>query len=65
MIKKGMKYLKCNYFEKLKEIRGKVCCRMLCDFVFVLSGHVMSPIINLNENLELATDEYQWLLDSI
>ena len=65
MIKKGMKYLNCNYLEKPKEIRGKVCYRMLRDFVFVLPGHVMSPIVNLNENLELAMDEYQWLLDSI
>ena len=46
------------------EIGGKVCYRMLHDFVFVLPGQVMSPIVNINENLELAMDEYQWLLSS-
>lgn len=63
MIKKGKKYLKCNYLKKQKEIRGKVCY-MLCDFVFDLPSHVMSPIVNLNEILELAMDEYHWLLDT-
>ena len=43
---------------------GKVCYRILHDFVFVLLGQVKSPIVNLNENLELAMNEYQWLLDS-
>ena len=65
MIKKGKKYLKCNYLKKPKEIRGKVCYRMLWYFVFDLPGHVMSPIFNLNENPELAMDEYQWLLHII
>ena len=65
MIKKGKKYLKCNYLKKPKDIREKVCYRMLYDFVFDLPGHVMSPIANLDENLELAMDEYQWLLDTI
>ena len=39
------------------DIRGKVCYRMLHDFVFVLPGQVMSLIVNLNENLELAIAE--------
>ena len=62
MIKKGKKYLKCNYLKKPKQIRGKVCYRMLHDFD--LPGYAMSPIVKLDENLELAMDEYQWLLDT-
>ena len=64
MMKKGKKYLKCNYLKKPKQISGKVYYRMLHDFDFDLPGHAMSSIVNLDENLELAMDEYQWFLDT-
>ena len=35
------------------------------QFCFCFAWPGMSPIVNLNENLELAMGEYQWLLDSI
>ena len=34
MIKKGMEYLKCNYLEKFKEIRRKVCNRTCFCFAW-------------------------------
>ena len=64
-IQKGSMYLKCNYFEKVREKRSKVGCKPLSKNLFVLPSQVMNLFVEMNDQLELSVTEYQWLLDSI
>ena len=61
----GTQFIMCQYFEKVKEKRSYLSYKILPQIVYVLPSQVMNPMVNLNDNLELPIDEYQWLLDSL
>ena len=64
---KGSKYLSCHYLEidergtpkNKKFIQYKKCSSK----VLVLAGEVLSPFVNIPEDLKLSNDEKQWLDD--
>ena len=49
-IESGSKYVKCQYFEKIKEKRSKICYKILPDITYVLPYQVMNPMVNLNDH---------------
>ena len=60
-IVKGDNYLSCNYLEI--EVEQKKCVHKCASSVFVLPGEVLSPFVNITDNLHLSVDEKQWLCD--
>ena len=65
LIPKGSKYIKCQYYQKQKESRSGIHYKLFPKIVYVLPTHVLSPLVNLDENNILKMDECQWLCDSI
>ena len=65
IIKKGSNYLKCQYFQKEKESKGKVQYKVLPDEIFSLAIQIMNPLVKLNDDCTLSSEEYQWLTDSM
>ena len=64
-IPEGLTYLLCNYLEKVSERRAYIKYKLLPKVVFVLPSQVMNPIVEMNANLQISIEEYQWLLDSV
>ena len=65
VILKGNKYLKCQYFTKISEKKGKYFYKLLPDEIYAYPTEVMSPYVNLGVDSSLSINEYQWLSDSI
>ena len=65
VITKGCKYIRCQYYQKTKESKGKVHYKLLPKNALALHTEVLSPFVNLNSDNTLLMDEYQWLCDSI
>ena len=62
-IVQGDNYLSCNYLDVDFERKKFVQYRMCKSTVFVLPGEVLSPFVNITDNLQLSMDEKQWLCD--
>ena len=65
IIEKDSNYLKCQYFQKEKESKGKVQYKVLPDEIFSLAIQIMNPLVKLNDDCSLSSEEYQWLTDSM
>ena len=64
MISEGCNYILCQNFQKEKEKKRKVICKLLTDQIYVIPSQVMCQAVNFVDN-ELTTEEYKWLSDSI
>ena len=56
--------MKCQYYQKDKENKKGVSYVLLPGQVLVLPFQVLSPFVNLEDNV-LLMDDYKWLYDSI
>ena len=56
--------MKCQYYQKDKENKKGVSYVLLPGHVLVLPLQVLSPFVNLEDNV-LLMDDYKWLYDSI
>ena len=65
IIEKCSNYLKCQYFQKEKESKGKVQYKVLPDEIFSLAIQIMNPLVKLNDDCTLSSEECQWLTDSM
>ena len=65
IIEKGSNYLKSQYFQKEKESEGKVQYKVLPYESFSLAIQIMNPLVKLNDDCTLSSEEYQWLNDSM
>ena len=65
VIEKGSKFIKCQYYQKIKETRKGVQYELLDGEVYVLPTQVLSPLVNLDSECMLSMEEYQWLSDCI
>ena len=65
VILKGSKFIKCQYFQKIKEHKQKIHYNLLSDEIYVYPTEIMSPLVNLGDDLTLSIHEYQWLSDCI
>ena len=62
-INKGDNYLSCCYLEIESKTKRFVKYRKCTSKVFVLPGEVLSPFVDISEDLVLKMDEKQWLDD--
>ena len=65
ILKKGSKYIKCNYFEKCQECRGYIKYKLLPDDVYVPQYQVAVPFVSMEENFSLSINEYQFISDCV
>ena len=62
-VPRGEKYLSCNYLEIISEEKKFICYKKCTSQVVVLPGEVLSPFVNISEDLKLSLEEKQWLSD--
>ena len=62
---KGTRFIECNYLEKIKEKKSNVYYKIIPKTVLVHPSQVMAPAVNVQEDLSLTMQEYQWLADCI
>ena len=58
IISKGSKFIKCQYFEKYKEKRGKIMYKLLPEIVLALPTQVFNPVVELHEDGSLSMENY-------
>ena len=59
----GDNYISCHYLDIEFEKKNFVQYRRCKSEVYVLPGEVLSPFVNIGDNLQLSMDEKQWLSD--
>ena len=58
-ISMGTKYIICNYLEKKSENKCRIIYKILPKTVLVLHTHVMTPMVELDDQLSLSSADYQ------
>ena len=68
LITKGMQYIECQYLaideeRKKRKEKGFIRYKKLSREVFVLPGEILSPFVEISDDLKLSQEEQQWLDD--
>ena len=64
-ISMGTKYIICNYLEKESEKKSRIIYQILPKTVLVSPAQVITPVVELDDQLSLSSADYQWLSDRI
>ena len=63
---KGEKYIECRYLDidtRRKRTKGKIHYKLLDEIIYVHPATVFVPYVNIDSDLSITAEEYQWLCD--
>ena len=63
VIEDGVKYIRCNYLEKINEKRGKVEYKFVEEDTFVMPFQIFCPSVTVSDKLTVDVGEYVFLCD--